>query len=677
MGLNQNHRRVLLATLRHVDDLLAQVEAAAADTRSPFSQTIQDLSPPERRVVVEHVATIRARMADGLRALGIPPPRAGVNASWAIRTSLALAGVALADAAPSRLQGYGPLDDAAATEVDAIEADLDRSLQRLEAWLSRGAARDLGTRLKRLSDVPLDLDLLRTVEEIVSARGLVEFQGALEAIVERLETGTVEVAFFGRVSSGKTSLLNVILAEALLPVGVTPVTAVPTRIEFGATAGATIRFVDAPDQEISPGRLSEFVAERSNPGNAKHVLRATARIPSARLRGGLVLVDTPGVGALATAGARQSYHYLPRCDLGVVLVDAAGSLSVEDVDLLRLLLESGIEPMVLISKIDLVDGSERPVLRDYVRAEIVRQLAAEVPVHLVSVMPPDAVLASRWFESELAPWADHARTKGLAAAGRKIEAVREGVVALLRSALERSNEGVGGEAGPGRADAVARDAEVALREAEVHLPLVVDDARAIGDAVIARSAADAAHRRRDPSLRLGTVVREVLLDAARRVRVRTLDELTGARDRLRGALEALPADRDRPQPPVEVVSVDLLGLPEIVVPEFLDDLESHAPRWIRRFGVLLEGRLARHIRAHAGEAINEAAREFGRRLSEWSRGALARLAEQFAAQAEPLRAPARTRIENPEAVRADLARIETHVDPVSSRAARGGERIGG
>jgi hypothetical protein len=39
-----------------------------------------------------------------------------------------------------------------------------------------------------------------------------------------------EIALFGRVSSGKSSLLNAVLETNLLPIGVTPVTAVPTRI---------------------------------------------------------------------------------------------------------------------------------------------------------------------------------------------------------------------------------------------------------------------------------------------------------------------------------------------------------------------------------------------------------------------------------------------------------------
>ena len=657
MELGENHRRLLRSTLHHIDDLLTQVETVAADARSPFSETVQDLSPAERRGVAEHVASIRSRMVEALRALDIPLPPATTGAAWAIRTALAHAEIALADATPACLRGYGPLADATAAEVVAIGADLQRSLRRLDAWLARGAARDLGARLQRLSRLPFDLDLLRTVHEVVSSRGLVEYQGALEAIVERLEADTVEVAFFGRISSGKSSLLNLLVGEAVLPVGVTPVTAVPTRIESGSRAGATLRFADGPDQEVPVDRLAEFVSERGNPGNVQRVLRASVRLPSPRLRGGLVLVDTPGVGTLATAGARASYHYLPRCDLGVVLVDAAGSLSSEDLDLLRLLLESGIEPTVLVSKIDLVAEAERPELQAYVRAEIVRNLAVEVPVHPVSTVGPDAALAGSWFERELAPLADQGRSRGLAAAGRKLEAVREGVVAQLQSTVDRRDAAPASDAAARPADAVARRAEAALRETEKRMRVVADSARAIGAPVVARSAAALARRRGEPSLRPGAAVREALLDAAREVRVHARDELTAVRDRLRGLLAALPADAGRPGPPVEAPTADLLDLPEVVVPEALDTLELRPAWWARPFGRGLERNVARQLRARTGRLLEAAGREFGNRLDAWSREAIARLAEQLAAQLEPLRASTRSRVEDLDAVRADLARL--------------------
>jgi len=658
MGLNENHQRALLSALSYADDLLTRAEAATGGARSPFSTIVPDLSPAELNFVVEQVATIRSRMAEALQELDIQLPRPSIKASWSIQTSLTFARITLANVTPSRLKGYGEMDDATAVEVERLEGDLDRSLQRLLVWLTRGAARDLRDRLERLSGVEFDLARLRTLEEIVTALGLVEFQGSLESIVERLEAGTTEIAFFGRVSSGKSSLLNLIVGAPILPVGITPVTAVPTRIEFGGNVGATISFTDAPDQEVPLERLSEFVSELGNPGNAKRVVRATVRVPSARLRPGLVLVDTPGVGALAAAGARESYYYLPRCDIGVVLVDVAGSISGEDVDLVRRLLESGIQPKVLASKADLVGEAERMVFCDYVRAELARGLSVEVSVFPVSARGPDAAMTVRWFERELAPVAEHARASVLVSAGRKLEAVREGVTAVLRAASGIPVGTGDGETEARLADDVARDAESLIRATHARLNRLVDDARTIATLAIARSASEMARRCGDPSLRLGALIHESLTAAAREVRTQICDELTSVRDRLGALVSELRPGRDRQPQLAEKFSVDLVALPEVLVPASLDALEVHAPWWLRRFRGPLERRLGENVRAYAGESMEDAARVFANGVREWSRRAVERLAEQVAAYVEPLRAAGRSRVDNAAVACAALRRLE-------------------
>jgi len=43
-------------------------------------------------------------------------------------------------------------------------------------------------------------------------------------ILDRLESKALEIALFGRVSSGKSSLLNYIVQSDVLPVGVNPIT---------------------------------------------------------------------------------------------------------------------------------------------------------------------------------------------------------------------------------------------------------------------------------------------------------------------------------------------------------------------------------------------------------------------------------------------------------------------
>ena len=68
--------------------------------------------------------------------------------------------------------------------------------------------------------------MLKALEQVINARGFVEFRPTLSMILDRLETKSFEIALFGRVSSGKSSLLNHMIQSDILPVGVNPITAV-------------------------------------------------------------------------------------------------------------------------------------------------------------------------------------------------------------------------------------------------------------------------------------------------------------------------------------------------------------------------------------------------------------------------------------------------------------------
>jgi Dynamin family len=112
--------------------------------------------------------------------------------------------------------------------------DIHRRMVELEALLTPG------TKPTPFSGYVNDLS-----EKTVTRWQLVEFRPAIEMIVSRLESPSYEIAVFGRVSSGKSSLLNQIVGVDALPVGVTPVTAVPTRILLGDKPAAVISFAES------------------------------------------------------------------------------------------------------------------------------------------------------------------------------------------------------------------------------------------------------------------------------------------------------------------------------------------------------------------------------------------------------------------------------------------------
>ena len=441
--MNENHARHLLATFRHIDGLLSEVDhvLATAGPTSPFAEYTQDSTPVQRKVVHDYVQGVRQAMAHAMTDLGLPRPAPVCGALWAASGQLNFAHIAVAEIEPQHLLGYGALSEEDIKAISEVAAELNAAIERLIAYLSKGPDADLQARLQRLEHTGNEVALLRELERVISAQGLVEFRGALALLLDRMENGSFEIGVFGRVSSGKSSLLNHLLGTEVLPVGVSPVTAIPTRVLHGPTPRAVIEFAENNPVEIELARLAEFSTEQQNPGNTRHVTRIQVELPSPRLTEGVTFVDTPGLGSLATSGAEETVAYLPRCDLGLVLVDAASTLTHEDLTTVQALGQSGARAIVLASKADLLRPVERQETLAYAQRQIKAQLGLEVPVRLVSVMGAEARLCDEWFEREVKPLLESHREQAAASLKRKAGGLREAVLNTLKARLQGRTAG--------------------------------------------------------------------------------------------------------------------------------------------------------------------------------------------------------------------------------------------
>jgi len=446
-GFGEHHQRHVRTTFQYIDKLLSEAEHTMADagSPSPFRMHSDDTTPIQRKVTHDYILRIREAMRRVMEELNIPPSEPHSGAVWAAAINLMFCSISLNELTPERMRAYGPLSSEAADRLDGIRAELDGLVAKLRTFLGKGAGGDLQQRLQQLGKTGDEIRLLSEIERIIAAHGLVEFRGTLSMLLDRMESAAFEVGVFGRVSSGKSSLLNYILQTDVLPIGVTPVTAIPTRISHGPMAEAGIEFAEAQPEIIPLLELSEFATEQKNPGNKKHVTRIFVKLPSERLREGVTFVDTPGLGSLAVAGAEETIAYLPRCDLGIVLIDASAGLAQDDLIVVQALYQAGASAMVLISKADLFSPADREQMIAYVKANLRSQLHVEPAVHAVSIVGANAALCDRWFESELRPFLAQHHELAIASQKRKIGSLREAIVGALERTLQAAPEAISGD----------------------------------------------------------------------------------------------------------------------------------------------------------------------------------------------------------------------------------------
>lgn len=441
-SLNSNHERRLSVTCRHIDKLLAEMESTlnVSASKVAFPQYAPDLSPAQRRVIEDYISRIRAQLIRVLDGQGMERPPADIPVSRALHVNLTFVDIAAEELKPEYMSGYGQVPQAAAVELNGIAGELHGLVRQLDQYLMRGSRENLQERLERLEQTGEEIPVLKKLESVISEHGLVEYRSTLSMILDRLEDNSFEIAIFGRVSSGKSSLLNAMLGIDVLPVGVTPITAVPTGLLYGETPAVHVWFANRTPEQFDIAHLPEFVAEQLNRGNEKHVTRIVVQLPSPRLREGIAFVDTPGLGSLATRGAAETLAYLPRCDLGVVLIDAGSTLTPDDLQTIQILYDAAIPAMVLLSKADLLTLEDRSQVIGYVKDHIKEELNLDLAVRAVSVMAGSKDLVAEWFQADIAPLYSQRQELKLRSIRRKLGALRQSVEMALRTRLRRKDQ---------------------------------------------------------------------------------------------------------------------------------------------------------------------------------------------------------------------------------------------
>ncbi|MGB7437379.1 MAG: dynamin family protein [Candidatus Acidiferrum sp.] len=438
-GLNEYQARALAVTCQYIDKMIGEMEHVlnSAASKAAFPKYLGDISASQRRTLEDYFARIRAQLERVLDGQGIPRPEATIPASRAVFTALLTIDIAVEELRPSYMRGYGEVSPELVTELEGICGELRELVSRVNQYLMQDAGQDLRKRLERLEQTSAELELLAKIERVVTERGLVEFRSTIAGITDRLEDQSLEIAVFGRVSSGKSSLLNAILGEDILPVGVTPITAVPTRIRYRETPLLSVWYAERLPETLDIGRLAEFASEKGNPQNQKRVTRMVVHLPSARLREGVTLVDTPGLGSLATTGAAETLAYLPNCDLGVVLIDAGSTVTRGDLETIKALYQAGIPVQVLLSKADLLSAEDREQMIGYIRKSISEEYQLDLPVHPVSAISAHRGLLEQWFKMEILPLYERCRELKSTSIRRKVGALRDAVIAALTIQIRR------------------------------------------------------------------------------------------------------------------------------------------------------------------------------------------------------------------------------------------------
>lgn len=435
-GLTENHERSLLASVQYAARLIRDCDdiLAGASGSDPLSKYTKALSTPQEKIARDYLVRLREQLLRALRAVQIQPPPATIGAVHALHTALIFLDDTFEEMRGRHLAGYGAVSPEADRVLDGVVSELQELTRDFETFLMGVSDDVLRERLERLAPTQPLAEELRELSRIIADHGLIDLRPALAVVVDRALEETFDMAVIGRVSSGKSSLLNALLGAAVLPTGILPVTAFPTRLRRGREARLHVAYANCRSEVTTIDRIAEFVAETGNPGNEKRLTRLLLTYPSDGLPADVTFVDTPGLGSVTSASALQTYAYLPRCDHATFLFDATAPIAEEDLSVLGFLHDAGITTSVVLSKADLLSQSDLERVRTFIGEQIQKRLGVQVPVRSMSTVPGHEPLLRDWIREEVTPLGQQAKERARDALARKIDVLRRQVIASLEQA---------------------------------------------------------------------------------------------------------------------------------------------------------------------------------------------------------------------------------------------------
>lgn len=292
----------------------------------------------------------------------------------------------------------------------------------------------------------LDAFRERKLEVIEALVGLTEVARSVGAsslaqrvegdVVRKLEHDRFHLVVVGEFNHGKTTFVNALLGSNVLPIGVTPTTAVIHHIVFGDQPQAKVVLTSNEEQELPFSDVRAFASGGGRPTEPVKYLEVA--YPAELLRERIVLVDTPGVNDLSLTRAEITYGYIPRSDAVLFVLDAGQPVKESERQFLekQLIGKSRDKIVFVVAKSDIWTDAEREEALSYIRD----RLGGIVEDPKVFAVCAQAALAGRVADSGLPALVEHL-TRFLAEERGKIlldNALGEGqsAVSVVRRGIE-------------------------------------------------------------------------------------------------------------------------------------------------------------------------------------------------------------------------------------------------
>ena len=178
-----------------------------------------------------------------------------------------------------------------------------------------------------------------------------------------IEKNIIRVAIMGITSSGKSTLVNAILGENILPVAIKPSSSIIITCSKGEKRQATVYFHHKEceilsGEDLNPEKIRYFADESVNPDNKLKVAQIDITVPDFLLGDNIHIIDSPGLDAcnLEMHEKLTLEILLPTIDICVFLTTVKSNSDAVNLEKLKTVHEKGKQIIMVQNMIDSVES---------------------------------------------------------------------------------------------------------------------------------------------------------------------------------------------------------------------------------------------------------------------------------------------------------------------------------
>lgn len=169
------------------------------------------------------------------------------------------------------------------------------------------------------------------------------FTIALSNLKQRIAKDEIFVFIAGEVKAGKSTFINTLVGKKICSTAQEVCTNVCTMVRYGNELKVLVYIYNEEGKliakEIDEAEIPEFSTETLNPKNEKKVAYIEVQVPSKVLSEGIVLIDTPGLGALDPKHVQETLEMAKLADVIFFLGNTDKELTSYEVASLSSLIE--------------------------------------------------------------------------------------------------------------------------------------------------------------------------------------------------------------------------------------------------------------------------------------------------------------------------------------------------